>query len=57
MHIDRIDSPGQTVLRLVVAVIQNAELNALIRLLEHCHHLKDNVFMVVFFEPSEIEIG
>ena len=57
MHVNRIDTPRKTVLRLVVAVIGNAEPNAVKRLLEGCHHGEDNVFVVVLLKACKVQIG
>ena len=56
VDVRRVDAPRQTVLRFVVAVVGNRELNAMKRLLECTHHLEDDVFVVVLLEPGEIEI-
>jgi len=55
--VDRIDAPGQAILGFVVAVVGHAEPEPVKRLLERLHHGEDHVFVVVFFDPREIQIG
>ena len=55
--VDRIDAPGEAVLGFVVAVVGHAEPEPVKRLLERLHHGEDHVFVVVFFDPREIQIG
>ena len=52
-----INAPGQAVLRFIVAVVRDGELYAVKRFGECLHHLQDHVFMVVFLQGREIEIG
>ena len=44
-------------MRLVVAVIRNAELNAVKGLREGIHHVEDDRLVVVLFQCREIQIG
>ena len=57
MGVDRIDAPGETVLSLIVAAVRYAEPDPVKWLLECLHHGEDHVFVVVFFDPREIQIG
>ena len=52
-----IDAPRQTVLRLVVAIAGNVELDAVKRMLACLHHVEDHVFVIVLFDACEIQIG
>ena len=57
MGIGGIDAPRQTVLRLVVAVVRNAELNAVKGLREGIHHIENDRLMVVLLQGREVQIG
>src|SRR5580700_1511841 len=57
MRIGRIDAPGQAVLRFVIAVVGNRELNSVKGPLEALHHFEDDVFVIVLLGAGEIEIS
>src|ERR1017187_934299 len=57
MRVRGVHAPGETILRLVITVSRDGELNALLRLLEGRHHVEDHCFMVVLFEAGKVEIG
>lgn len=56
VEVGGVDAPGQAVLRLVVALIGDRELNAVKRGLECLHHREDDVFVVVLLDSCEIQI-
>ena len=57
MSIARVDTPGQSVLRLVIAVVWDTELDSVKREFKRLHQSKDHVFVVMFFDSCEVEIG
>jgi hypothetical protein len=57
MRIGWIDAPGQAVLRFVIAIVGNGELNSVKGLLKGLHHFEDDVFMIMLLDPGEIEVG
>ncbi len=57
MGIGRVHAPRQAILRLVVTVIRNRELNPVIGLLESRHHIEDDGLVIVLLQAGEIEVG
>src|SRR5438094_1955296 len=57
VRIHWIDTPGQTVLRLVITRIRHRKLNPVKRLFEGLHHGEDYVFMIVLLDAGEVQIG
>jgi hypothetical protein len=57
MRIGRIDAPRQAVLRFVITVVGNSELDSVKGLLEGLHHFEDDVLVIVLLDPGEIQIG
>lgn len=55
--VERVDAPGRTILGFVVTVVGHAEPNPVERLIERHHHGDDHVFVVMVFDPREIQIG
>jgi len=56
MGVCRIDAPGKAILRFVIGIVRNPQLDSVIGLLECRHHVKDHVLMVVFLDACEIQI-
>lgn len=57
MCIYRIDAPGQTILRLVVSLVRNGELNPVEGLHEGLHHGENDFLVIVIRDAGEVEIG
>jgi len=56
MRVGRVDTPGQAVLRFVIALVRNGELNPVKGVFEGAHHGEDHVLVIVFLDAGEIEI-
>lgn len=57
MLVGQVHTPRQSILRFVVTLIRNPELNPVERLIECLHHRDDDFLVIVFLDSSEIEIG
>ena len=57
MRICRIGAPGQAVLRFIVAVVRNGELDTVKGLFVRLHHIEDDFLVIVVLDSRKVQVG